>query len=223
MYYINTDNPRSTFVCDRSRNKYPRQLGDFWSQSIDDGPTVCRPCIGVAKIFYSDPCWPQMETASEGLASMRSHESGFYLNYDAGFPRGPGIHNSRQACAVTKYPIVPFSYDYARIIREYSAQTTRPRNKLREPAQTTRRRANYENFLVHLTSAHRCMRITSESDQVAELLSLSALSRRLDLPYPRAIELHARGVIVPDYVTSTAILFRPSRLPELRAAIKQAR
>jgi hypothetical protein len=67
------------------------------------------------------------------------------------------------------------------------------------------------------------MRITSESDQIEQLLSLSALSRRLDLPYPRAIELHARGVIVPDYITSHALLFRPSRLSELRAAIRQAR
>jgi hypothetical protein len=70
---------------------------------------------------------------------------------------------------------------------------------------------------------YRRMLTTSESDSIEKLLSLSALSRRLDLPYPRAIELHARGIIVPDYVAAHALLFRPSRLSELRAAIRQAR
>jgi hypothetical protein len=71
-----------------------------------------------------------------------------------------------------------------------------------------------------LTRAQHCMRVTPQSER-EQLLSLSALARRLDLPYPRAIELHERGVIVADYITANAILFRTSRLTELRAAIRK--
>jgi hypothetical protein len=53
-----------------------------------------------------------------------------------------------------------------------------------------------------------------------ELLSLSTLSRRLDIPYVRAVELRANGVLIPDFVAKQQFLFRPSRLPELHELIQ---
>jgi hypothetical protein len=57
----------------------------------------------------------------------------------------------------------------------------------------------------------------------SELISLSALARRLDISWPRALDLHGRGVLVPDFQAEKAYLFRPSRIPELRKAVREDR
>lgn len=52
------------------------------------------------------------------------------------------------------------------------------------------------------------------------LLTLSELARRLSITGQRIIDLHARGVIVPDFIASNgSILFREERLKELKAAV----
>ena len=52
-----------------------------------------------------------------------------------------------------------------------------------------------------------------------QLLSLSEVARKLNLPYPRAVKLHADGKLVPDFIGPKVILFRPSRIKELEASI----
>jgi hypothetical protein len=52
-----------------------------------------------------------------------------------------------------------------------------------------------------------------------ELMSLQTLSRKLDLPYPTAIDLRAKGVLNPDFIARQQFLFRKSRVPELRKIV----
>ena len=56
--------------------------------------------------------------------------------------------------------------------------------------------------------------------QPENLLSLSQISRKLDIPYNRAFRLLHEGKITPDFSTPRAKLFRPERLPELRATLE---
>ncbi|MEY2538799.1 MAG: hypothetical protein QOG67_2539 [Verrucomicrobiota bacterium] len=52
------------------------------------------------------------------------------------------------------------------------------------------------------------------------LLTLSEVARRLSITGQRVIDLHARGVIVPDFIASNgSILFREERLKELKTAV----
>lgn len=53
-----------------------------------------------------------------------------------------------------------------------------------------------------------------------ELLSLSTLSRKLDISYPHALDLLERGVLPPDFVAKKIFLYRPERLPELHELIQ---
>jgi hypothetical protein len=53
-----------------------------------------------------------------------------------------------------------------------------------------------------------------------ELLSLNELSRKLDMSYPHALNLHERGLLPPDFVAKKIFLYRPSRLPELHELIQ---
>ena len=43
-----------------------------------------------------------------------------------------------------------------------------------------------------------------------ELLSLNALSRKLDISYPHALNLFERGILPPDFVAKKIFLYRPS-------------
>ena len=53
-----------------------------------------------------------------------------------------------------------------------------------------------------------------------ELISLQTLSRRLDIPYLRALELRTKGIFNPDFVAKQQFLFRPSRIGELKRLIQ---
>lgn len=55
-----------------------------------------------------------------------------------------------------------------------------------------------------------------------DFLSLSALSRALDLSWPRAHRLLVAGVLIPDHQTLSGYLFKPERLPEIKAAVEAA-
>ncbi|MGC3992060.1 MAG: hypothetical protein QM796_20680 [Chthoniobacteraceae bacterium] len=58
--------------------------------------------------------------------------------------------------------------------------------------------------------------------QTEGLLSLNHLSRRLNITYSKALELQMRGVLVPDFTANHIHLFRPARLPEIMASVKEA-
>ena len=62
------------------------------------------------------------------------------------------------------------------------------------------------------------MPATSEPER---LLSLNRLSRKLDITYARAVELHFRGILNPDFTAEHIYLFRQARLPEIEAAVRQ--
>ena len=53
-----------------------------------------------------------------------------------------------------------------------------------------------------------------------ELLSLSTLSRKLDISYPYALNLFERGLLPPDFVAKKIFLYRPQRLPQLAELIR---
>lgn len=55
-----------------------------------------------------------------------------------------------------------------------------------------------------------------------ELFSLNRLSRKLDITYAKAVELHYRGVLNPDFTADHIYLFRPSRLLEFQTAVQKA-
>ncbi|MBI4324937.1 MAG: hypothetical protein HY674_06700 [Chloroflexi bacterium] len=57
-------------------------------------------------------------------------------------------------------------------------------------------------------------------NQVEPLLSLAELARRFNISEPRARRLRAAGVLLPDYTAGGLFLFDPSRLDELKAAVK---
>jgi len=48
-----------------------------------------------------------------------------------------------------------------------------------------------------------------------QLLSLAELSRRLNLPYRRAVALLQLGALIPDYTANQIALFEPRRIEEL--------
>ena len=54
------------------------------------------------------------------------------------------------------------------------------------------------------------------------LLSLNTLARKLDVSYPRALDLFKRGVLKPDFTADRISLFRPERIPTLRQHIRDA-
>ena len=62
--------------------------------------------------------------------------------------------------------------------------------------------------------------MSATAKKPGELISLQTLSRRLDIPYVRAVELRAKGIINPDFVAKQQFLFRPSRLGELKRLIQ---
>jgi len=57
---------------------------------------------------------------------------------------------------------------------------------------------------------------------MSQFLSLSAVSRKLDLPYPRALRLLRQHVLVPDSFSGKVALFAEERLPELQRAVVAA-
>lgn len=59
------------------------------------------------------------------------------------------------------------------------------------------------------------------SSEPEHLLSLNRLSRKLDISYARAVELHFRGVLSPDFTADRIYLFRETRLAEIEAAVRQ--
>lgn len=54
------------------------------------------------------------------------------------------------------------------------------------------------------------------------LLSLSAVARRLDLSYPRAMKLFHAGVLNPHHVAGKIALFDEAALPDLHRAAHAA-
>lgn len=56
-----------------------------------------------------------------------------------------------------------------------------------------------------------------------ELFSLSSLSRKLDIPYSRALQLMEGKTLAPDFTDNRNFFFRPSRLPEIKAAVEAAK
>ena len=62
------------------------------------------------------------------------------------------------------------------------------------------------------------MGATSKPEQ---LLSLNRLSRKLDISYARAVELHFRGILNPDFTAEHIYLFRKTRLPEIEATVRE--
>ena len=61
--------------------------------------------------------------------------------------------------------------------------------------------------------------MTTETE-AEELLSLSGLARRLDISYPRALELLGRGVLRPDFTSTCGHFFKLRRLPQLKELIE---
>lgn len=55
------------------------------------------------------------------------------------------------------------------------------------------------------------------------MLSLAAISRRLDIPYSLADKLAKSGVLQPDSIAVRTRLFRESRIPALRDAVARSR
>lgn len=53
-----------------------------------------------------------------------------------------------------------------------------------------------------------------------ELFSLNKLSRKLDISYPRALQLVAENKLTPDFMADRNYLFRPARLPEFRSLVE---
>lgn len=53
-----------------------------------------------------------------------------------------------------------------------------------------------------------------------ELLSLNRLSRKLDISYPKALQLLNEGELKPDFTSDHSYLYRASRLPEIEAGIQ---
>ena len=60
------------------------------------------------------------------------------------------------------------------------------------------------------------------SPKPKDLMSLSEVSRKLDIPWSRAFKLFSAGTLQPDYSTPHSHFFKAERLPELRAAVKSA-
>jgi hypothetical protein len=52
------------------------------------------------------------------------------------------------------------------------------------------------------------------------LLSLRDVSKELKISWPRAVALAADGTFSPDFLTTQAKLFRPSRLKELERQLR---
>jgi hypothetical protein len=52
-----------------------------------------------------------------------------------------------------------------------------------------------------------------------QLLSLAALSRRLDVPYSTAIRMMRKGLIRPDCIAGNVAFFAEARLEDLDKAI----
>ena len=61
--------------------------------------------------------------------------------------------------------------------------------------------------------------MTTETE-AKELLSLSGLARKLDISYPRALDLLERGVLKPDFTSSCGNFFKLHRLPQLKELIQ---
>ncbi len=57
---------------------------------------------------------------------------------------------------------------------------------------------------------------------MSNLIFLTGLARKLDLPLPKARRLVAERVLVPDARTDKGLLFDADRLPELRAKVAAA-
>lgn len=51
---------------------------------------------------------------------------------------------------------------------------------------------------------------------VPELMTFSAVARKLDIPIPRASRLLSQGVLSPDYRLGDRVLFLESSFPEIR-------
>lgn len=65
--------------------------------------------------------------------------------------------------------------------------------------------------------------MTPSTTDAESLLSLSELARKLNISYPRAMNLHAEGKLVADFLGPNVILFRPERVTEFRSLLTQAR
>jgi hypothetical protein len=55
-----------------------------------------------------------------------------------------------------------------------------------------------------------------------ELFSLNRLSRKLDISYPRALQLVGDKTLQPDFLMDRNYLFRADRLDEIKAAVAAA-
>jgi hypothetical protein len=55
-----------------------------------------------------------------------------------------------------------------------------------------------------------------------ELFSLNKLSRKLDISYPRALQLLADQTLRPDFIMDRNYLFRATRLDDLKEIVATA-
>lgn len=62
----------------------------------------------------------------------------------------------------------------------------------------------------------------AKSEQPEELLSLNRLSRQLDIPYSRALQLYITGALRPDFIADRNFFFLPKRLPKLKVTVDDA-
>jgi hypothetical protein len=58
--------------------------------------------------------------------------------------------------------------------------------------------------------------------QPEELFSLNKLSRKLDIPYSRALSLLGDHTLLPDFIMDRNYLFRASRLDDLKEVVATA-
>ena len=56
-----------------------------------------------------------------------------------------------------------------------------------------------------------------------ELLTLNQLHRKLDISYPKVLQLVKEKVLPPDFTNQASYLFRASRLPEIKATVEAAK
>lgn len=67
------------------------------------------------------------------------------------------------------------------------------------------------------------MEITQEQQTPPEeLFSLNKLSRKLDISYPRALQLLADQTLRPDFIMERNYLFRAARLDALKEIVATA-
>jgi hypothetical protein len=58
--------------------------------------------------------------------------------------------------------------------------------------------------------------------QPEELFSLNKLSRKLDIPYSRALVLLGNQTLLPDFIMDRNYLFRASRLADFKEIVAAA-